>query len=57
MSAIKMRMFHKRKYCKKAQTGNQPRGTIMKSTYKFLQTFNENMPDLTETGKIPKKKN
>ena len=55
MGAIKMRIFQKRKYCKKAETGNQPKGTAMKLTYEFLQTFNEDMPDLADRGKVIKK--
>eukprot|EP01084_Bolivina_argentea_P151134 263827_1 len=56
IAAIKLRVLRKRKYCKKAQTGNQPKGAAMKLTYEFLQTFNVDMPDLNNKGKIPKPK-
>eukprot|EP00484_Ammonia_sp_Unknown_P026663 CAMPEP_0197035856 /NCGR_PEP_ID=MMETSP1384-20130603/13529_1 /TAXON_ID=29189 /ORGANISM="Ammonia sp." /LENGTH=439 /DNA_ID=CAMNT_0042465959 /DNA_START=47 /DNA_END=1366 /DNA_ORIENTATION=+ len=53
---IKMRVMHRRRYCKRAQTGNQPKGQAMKLTYEFLQTFNEDMPDLNERQKLKKPK-
>jgi len=49
-----MRVMHRRRYCKRAQTGNQPKGQAMKLTYEFLQTFNEDMPDLNERQKLKK---
>eukprot|EP01083_Nonionella_stella_P033035 90446_1 len=56
LGGLKMRVLQKRKYCKKAETGNQPKGQAMKLTYEFLQTFILDMPDLTDKGKIPKSK-
>ena len=50
--AIRFRIVQKRKYCKRAQTGNQPKAAAMKSTYEFLQTFNEEMPDIADRRKF-----
>lgn len=52
LGGIKLKLFQARKYKKKAQTGNQPKGAAAKMTYEFLQTFNEDMPDMNDRGKI-----
>merc|ERR1719464_977120 len=44
----------KRKYCRRAETGNQPRAAAMKTTYEFLQRFHDDMPDIAQRRLLSK---
>ena len=50
--AIKLRVLHKRKYCRRAETGNQPKAAAMKATYEFLQRFHAEMPDIAQRRRL-----
>ena len=52
LGAVKLRALHKRRYCRKAETGNQPKAAAMKATYEFLQRFHADMPDIAQRRRL-----